>query len=82
MAAKLLSLRVGAPLRIVSSDWLASKGFDPYMPSFFAALDDGGIVLMRSEENLNHRELARLLEGDLRRLIGQRSKTTAATATP
>lgn len=82
MAAKLLSERAGISLRVVSGKWLADMGFDPYMPCFFAEFSDGRFVAIRAEENLNHRELARLLEGDLRSAVDQRSNTTAATATP
>jgi len=82
MATKLLCERAGIALRIVGGKWLAERGFDPYMPCFLIEFKDGEFVTMRTEENLNHRELARLLEDDLESAVSQRSRTTAATATP
>jgi len=82
MAAKLLSERAGISLRIVGSKWLADRAFDSYMPCFFAEFKDGKLITMRAEENLNHRQLARLLEDDLMSVVNQRSRTTAATAAP
>jgi len=82
MAAKLLSDKLGLVLKVVGSDWLMARGFKPYVPSFLAGFGGSRYVLLRSEENLDHRELAGLLEGDLRRLLGHNRSTTAAKATP
>jgi hypothetical protein len=82
MAVKLLSDKLGLALRVVGSNWLAARGLGPYLPSFFAGFGGNRYLLLRSEENLNHRELAGILEEDLRRLVGHSRSTTAAKATP
>jgi hypothetical protein len=82
MAVKLLSDKLGLTLRVVGSGWLAARGFRPYLPSFFAGFSGDRYLLLRSEENLNHRELAGILEEDLRHLVGHSKSTTAAKATP
>jgi hypothetical protein len=82
MAVKLLSDKLGLELRVVGSDWLAARGLGPYLPSFFAGFGGDRYLLLRSEENLNHRELAGILEEDLHRLVGHSRSTTAAKATP
>ena len=82
MAAKLLSDKLGLPLKVASGDWLLDRGLKPYMPSFLVGFGANRYAQLRSEENLNHRELAALLEEDLHRLVGHSRSTTAAKATP
>jgi hypothetical protein len=82
MAVKLLSDKLGLALRVVGSNWLAARGLRPYMPSFFVGFGGDRYLLLRSEENLNHRELAGILEEDLHQLVGHSRSTTAAKATP
>jgi len=65
MAAKLLSMKLGVQLKLVDSDWLVRAGFEPYVPSFLAELEGGALVRMRTEESLDHKEMASLLESDL-----------------
>jgi len=82
MAGKLLSDKLGLNLRVVGSDWLLARGFKPYLPSFLVGFGDNRYVLLRSEENLDHRELSGILEEDLHSLMDHSRSTTAARATP
>lgn len=82
MAAKLLSDKLGLSLKVTGSDWLLDRGLKPYLPSFLVGFGANRYTQLRSEENLNHRELAAVLEEDLHRLVGHSRSTTTAKATP
>lgn len=68
MAAKLVSMQLGAQLEIVGENWLLERNLRPYLPSFVIELTDRKLLVLRIGGLLNYIELSHRLMEEIRKL--------------